>query len=429
MGFIFTGSKIFMDSFRVIREESYFKIMKTQIDVLVEKSFNGYFNYLVEKFVFSPEGNLILKSFKKSRYAKKIRKKFSFFDVMHRTSIKYPRENDYVERQGDLIILKKTNLQNNEKGVIYICYTEALGRFAALYDIEKLAIEYQFVFEPSWWGYQNAFFLLFHGLDTEVVIECPYFKDYDFIKKLNRNFHASHLGFGDWVDDENFTTKNNRKKIFDIVMVGNWSKVKRHEVLFRAVSLMRFKPKIALIGYPAFDRTKEDVWKEAIKHKVNDLCVFFENIPPREVAEVLSKSKINVLLSIGEGANRGIYEGMFCGNVVVVYRFNKGVNLSNINDKTGYLATDEELPDVLETAIRNYENFDTRKWALENTGYRVATKILNTHLKKIALDRGYEWNHDIVCKKNLPNAVYASEKYRLILQKEYKRISNYLIND
>jgi len=49
--------------------------------------------------------------------------------------------------------------------------------------------------------------------------------------------------------------------------------------------------------------------------------------------ELLRKSKINVLLSKGEGANRGIYEGLFSGNVIVssygnarIQKFDSGGN-------------------------------------------------------------------------------------------------------
>ena len=427
LGYHFYGPKIFMEGFRIIYEESYFKTKKSTFDTMIKKRFNKHFKNLVKNYVFTPDGNLILKSYQESKIGYKIRKKFLSYDSMHRASMKFPRKNDYAERQGDLIILKKYNKNNNEKGVIYISYTEGIGRFAALYDIDKLASKYQFVFEPSWWGYQNALLLLYYGINTDIVIECPYFKDKEFIKYLNYNFHQSELGFGDWVDDDKFNTKKYKEKDFDIVMVGNWGKVKRHEVLFKAVKKMTSKPKIALIGYPAFQRTKMDIVKEAKRHGIDEICTFYEKIPPSEVADILSRTKVNVLLSKGEGANRGIYEGMFCGNVVVVYKNNKGVNLNNINQNTGYLSGEDELPQILETAIRNYEKFDTRKWAEENTGYKKATKILNTQLKKITLQKGYLWTENIVSKKNLPNLVYAKESDRKYFESEYMRISKYLL--
>ena len=426
LGYLYSGTKIFMDGFRIINEESYFNSKKTSIESIIEYNLFKYFNRLLGNYVLSNDGNLILKSYQYSKYAKNIRKEFSHYDLMHRASLKYPRKNDYAERQGDLIILKKYNELTEEKGVIYISYTEGLGRFAALYDIVRLADNYQFVFEPSWWGYQNAFFLLYLGINTDIVIECPYEKDYKFIKLLNHNFNPSKLGFGDWVDDEKFNVRKKEKKLYDIVMVGNWGKVKRHEVLFSAVKKMEYKPYIVLIGYPAFKRTKKDIMKEAAKHNVTKFCTVYENISPDQVALILSQAKVNVLLSKGEGANRGIYEGMFCGNVVVVYKENKGVNIKNINENTGYLARDNELPKILETAIKNYEKFNPRKWAQKHTGYKNATEKLNAQLKTISVRKGRPWTQDIVPKKNLPNLVYGNNNDRVNFEDEFKRISNFL---
>jgi hypothetical protein len=158
------------------------------------------------------------------------------------------------------------------------------------------------------------------------------------------------------------------------------------------------------------------------------MCEFFENISPEEVAKVLRHSKVNVLLSKGEGANRGIYEGMFCGNVIVVYNRIRGVNLTNINEYTGFTATEENLHEILDYAIKNYKHFDTRGWALSNTGYANATARLNAQLKDISTSKGYNWTCDIVSKKNFPNLMYAKDDDRSEMLTEYLNIRDFLFH-
>ena len=199
-----------------------------------------------------------------------------------------------------------------------VAFTEALGRFAH-YSNRKITKKYFFVFEPSWWGYQNQLFLMYLNIGTEIIIQAPYEKDYRFVKSLNHCFHPSRLGAGDWVDSEKFTDGKKLNKNYDIAMVGNWGKAKRHYLLFQAVKKMKTKAKIALIGYPSKNRRLQEVIHEAKICGIYKQCEFFENITPDEVANILRHSKVNVLLSKGEGANRGIYEGIFCGNVIVVY--------------------------------------------------------------------------------------------------------------
>jgi glycosyltransferase involved in cell wall biosynthesis len=414
--------------YRIERGKPYLYSIKENIfDNYISKIFNNLFNDLKEMVTNSEKKYILIEQYQKNKKAKYIQQNFSKFALLNKVSLKYPRENDFKERQGDLIILKKADIENNEKGVIYITYTESIGKFAALYDIKQLATQYQFVFEPSWWGYQNINIMLFFGIDTNIVVECPYINDYKFLRSLNKNFSPIRTGFGDWVDYKCFKNGSKEEKIYDIVMVGNWSKIKRHKILFKAMKYMNKKPKVVLIGYPSFGRTIKDIIKEAEYYNVKEYVTFFENIKAEEVGKILRKSKVNLLLSSGEGANRGIYEGLFSGNVVVVYKHNKGVNLEQIKN-VGFCSDDEELPMVLENAIKKYSNYNTREWALKNTGYENSTKLLNNHLKELAIKSGFNWENDIVYKINRPNVLYADEKDRINLKEEYIRLSAFLIS-
>lgn len=388
--------------------------------------FSFYFHKLLARY--SRNGNRFYEAYNETREAKRTRIFFRQLDIEYRVRLKFPRNDDNPERQGDLMILKPFRENPLEKGIIIIHFTEALGRVAALFDLEKISKRYRLIAEPSWSGYQHPYFFLYLGLSTDFIVESPFSADHAFIGKAAENFFPVETGAGDWVDTELFNSEKKGMRIFDIVMVGNWSKIKRHEVMFRAVSKLRNRNsiRIALVGYASHGRTKETIRDEAKKYNLQDAITFFEKIPAHEVAEVLRKSKINVLLSKKEGANRGIYEGLFCGNVIVCYSHNEGVNRSVINEKTGFWADDSELPAILEKALREFDSFDTADWAGQNTGFAFSSHKMNEFMKKLALRAGEAWSHDMAWKINRPNNLYANHEDRIALDQEYKKIAHFL---
>src|SRR5205807_6459024 len=98
-------------------------------------------------------------------------------------------------------------------------------------------------------------------------------------------------------------------------------------------------------------------------------CTLFEDIPHEEVARVVAESKVSLLLSQREGANKAIYESMFCGTPVIVYRHQCGINLDHVNARTGMLTDDEELADAIVHVLDHPEAFDPRDWPMQNAGY------------------------------------------------------------
>jgi hypothetical protein len=190
-------------------------------------------------------------------------------------------------------------------------------------------------------------------------------------------------------------------------MVAYWQRIKRHELLFEAMS--KCGPaisRVALIGYPYVGRTKEDILREARKYGVSDKLDIYEAIPRRQVGKIISQSRTAVMLSLREGANRGIYECFFSGVPVVISHRNVGVNRDHINQYTGATASDEELHEIILNLLENGSNFATREWALRNTGYRNSTHRLNECVKNLAINCGEEWTKDLFTKKNDTNSTY-----------------------
>lgn len=394
------------------------------INKLYEKLF---FNYILKKGEFeSIENNFILRQFMSSLECKKLREKFLKYDLKHITSLKYPKNNDYPERQGNLLIFKKYDPHTNEKGVLYLKYNESFKQFITLFELEKISKHYRIVLEPSTWGYMDEVFHLFIGKDSDIIVQAQDENDYMTIKNMNVNLIPIRLGSGDWVDADLFNNVTEEIKIYDIVMIASWLKIKRHKTLFKAVAKSKLKNiKIALIGYPWGFRTRKDIEKEAKRFNILNQIDFYENIPSQKVAEIIKKSKVSVMLSKREGANRAIYECLLCGTPVVLCKFNRGVNKNIINSETGCLADDDELGEVLSSMIKNYAKYNTASWARKNIGREVAHKKLNDLLKDLAVNKKEEYLSDI-CKIKASNAPYVYDRDRIDMSSEYLKLEQYL---
>jgi hypothetical protein len=374
------------------------------------------------------QDNPLLQSFARSPEAAAIRREFSSFDISDRVRLRFPRPDEASTRLGDLMVLKTPDDRSGEKGVLLIKYTEAFDRFAALFQVDRLVTRYMVVLEPSWWGYQDATYFLFAGRDADVVVQAPALADFRFLDRHGHGLVPVRLGAGDWIDPTLFTPSD-RERRFDVVMVSSWNPFKRHHDLISAIRVAKEKHgriiTAALIGYPN-GWTADYIRKEVERQGIADQVEVFDRIPQRQVAEIVSTAKLYVLLSRREGANKAMYEAMFCDTPVLAPRDHKGINQEHINDETGLSFDRGELMEALLASLERSTQFSPRQWALAHTGYELATHRLNDALASLASRRGGSWTVPIVAKKNQPNLCYASDSDRRRFDAEYKRLAEYL---
>jgi glycosyltransferase involved in cell wall biosynthesis len=173
--------------------------------------------------------------------------------------------------------------------------------------------------------------------------------------------------------------------------------------------------------------TRDSIERLLRQYDLQSDCTLLQDIPHEEVARVLADSKMSLLLSQREGASKAIYESMFCGTPVIVYRHQCGINLDHVNARTGMLADDDELGAAVVHVLDHPEAFDPRGWALENAGHGNATRKINAALAGLARRRGLPWTRDIVAKKNAPNLRYSELGIYKEFEEEYKRLSDFLL--
>jgi glycosyltransferase involved in cell wall biosynthesis len=216
------------------------------------------------------------------------------------------------------------------------------------------------------------------------------------------------MGAQDWVHDEIFRPIPEARKEFDLVMIAGFARLKRHNVLFRALNKIgKGKLRVALIGR-TMERTRQEFDEEMRSYGVLQDCTVFQGLGPQQVNDVLNRSKVNLLLSKAEAGNRGIMEGFAAGVPCIVYKHIVGPRREDINPETGVFCDDEELAHIIQATLANCSNFRPREWFARNTGFRRSTATLNSALKAEAFKRGEIWTTDIVPKANMHESRYIS---------------------
>jgi len=307
----------------------------------------------------------------------------------------------------DVIVLKAP--RQHEKGVLLLKYTAKFDRFVALFDLERVMSDYSIVLEPCWAGYCDTSILMFRSLNNEVVVQCPDRSDFDFISGLGGNFIPVPLGASDWVDPDLFSSDDSgADKDYDLIMVANWGRHKNHRRLFQALPDVRRRPlSVLLIGYDWAGRTDKDIIAEMSRYDLAGVRVDVKkNLPPQQVAAHLRKSRAFVLLSEKEGSNKAVVEALFCNVPIIVYEGFIGGAVSKVNPDTGALTSFARLAETIDRVLENAATFTPRTWAMQHTGSRNSTIVMNECLRRNALSNGRPWTADIVEKVNRPNLAY-----------------------
>ena len=374
--------------------------------------------------------NALRVDFLRSRRARSLRAKFGAFPLEHRVRLRYPSEVEDPERQGDLVILKSPDDTTREKGVILVMYHEGIEAFAAVFDLGALASRWQFVLETSNWGAEDGRFLPWIGADVDALVMAPRAQDFAFFERLGTNLVPIRVGSGEWVDPAIFVPKSaNESFLYDVIMVAMWHPLKRHQVLFDAVAALRARGRllsVGLIGVPGV-WTRATIAAMAAERGLTGQVTFHERIPHSEVARLVARSRVSVLLSKQEGSNRAIYESLFVGTPAVVYADHKGIDLAHVNARSGRLAADADLADALVAVIDGRDRFDPAAYAREELGYANAARKVNEALRRVALAKDRPWTRDIVGKRNAPNLRYVELGIYARFAKDYEGLAAALL--
>jgi glycosyltransferase involved in cell wall biosynthesis len=310
-----------------------------------------------------------------------------------------------------IIVLKAPQWEGDcvvEKGVILLKNTNRLDIVRRCVSMASLLKHYTLVLEPSWSGYANLKLLAFFAFrDHPIVVMSPCRADYQFLERLNSNLRPTPIGASDWVDPRVFRPLDRQHKRFDAVMIARWTRVKRHQLLFRALRRIGDPCyRVALVAKNVAGDDRNAILSMIDDYRLAGQITIFEDLEPPAVNEILNQAKVNLLLSRQEGSNRSLFEGFFAGIPGLAFANHIGIPIDHFTPQTGRLIAQHELADALLYFRERWTEFDPRPWALANIAPEVATARLNLLLRQLARENSEPWTQDIACKCNRPGLQY-----------------------
>ena len=288
----------------------------------------------------------------------------------------------------------------NERGVLVVDYSYVFPALAGLFDLPSIADRYTIVLEPSWAGTCTPEILLYSRLDRPVFVETIEPRDRNLLPRLDMNLHAVPIAANWWVDHRIRPAQSTARDI-DVAMVAAWADIKRHWRVFRALAELRRRGRrlsVALVGYQ-YDRTRADIEALASYFGIRDQVQTYERISQENVSALLWRSKIHVLWSRRECANRAIIEAMLADVPVIVREgMTFGFKYPYINEQTGRFVPESGLADAMLEMIETRDRFSPREWVLANMTCERATATLERQLCEQAMQDGEPWTEGLVAK-------------------------------
>jgi hypothetical protein len=320
------------------------------------------------------------------------------------------------------IILKRPQ-PNGEKGVLFVAFEDEWLRLFRHAKLSWLARDYDLIVSPSWSPPHELSLLVAAAMwpGTLFTILSNH-DDIPAFEQLAHNVKVIPLLASNWVHPELFAPRGEPTKQYDIVMVANFAKYKRHFALFRALGSMEGKTKVLLLGGTWEGRTRDTIRDEARLFGVLDRITIREGLGGAEMAEALQSAKVSVIMSMREGSCVAVAESLFANVPVGLIR---GANVGSrffINDRTGCFLRPKALAKDLAAFVARYRSYEPLKWALENEiSCKGSCRVMNDALKSWARTAGSPWTVDIVPMHWRPNAKFLVPSDNERMRDEYVR--------
>jgi glycosyltransferase involved in cell wall biosynthesis len=306
------------------------------------------------------------------------------------------------------LILRPPDITSDiiKKGVFLITFTETFQFFHASIDVEKLLRYFRIVLEPSWSGYCLPEILLWTRYHDPIIVQSSEVRDREFLKALGTCLVPTSIGASDWVDHRIFYPLN-LPKDYDVIYVANLSPIKRVHVYLRSLKYMMsrglpIRPALVLSSWGGIQSTFQELLD---LYGLSGRIEVFMNLSQPELNRVLNRAKVSVLLSKKEGSNRTLFESMFADVPVLLLRDNIGVNKDYINQHTGFLVSEKELPEAIRRIGSMTEPLSPRRWAMANIAPEVTTRKLEALLAEQP-SQDQVSTAPLWVKVNSPEAIY-----------------------
>ncbi|TKB23799.1 glycosyltransferase [Desulfopila sp. IMCC35006] len=319
-------------------------------------------------------------------------------------------------------ILKSPQLPH-EKGVLRIFSLPYL--FLDKQLLRKIANNYVFFLEPPMGVvFRHAWWRAFTELEDPCIFGLGGEEDRFFID-MQANTHVIRLAHGDFLPDLAPLDPAPVKDI-DIVFNGTFDDMarKRHFFMLELLHDPRLKNKKALFLGRGSQENITAFKKEVERHELTDRVTVLSNLRRQDIPRSLGRCRIGVHLSLYENSCRCIYEYYRANIPCVISSATAGMDMRIFNQKTGRVADDAQLPEIIASMIHQHSSFTPRQWFQNNSGSLHSSRKLNEELMDFFTVNGYLWNSDIVpLDSSGANRYLKKEHYRHFLPEFHQLLS------
>jgi hypothetical protein len=318
--------------------------------------------------------------------------------------------------------LLKPYLGPGEKGVVFISFENQWVKLLQLKDLAGFARQYTLVLAPSG-SPHNLISYAFPALYPEPVftlISNP--RDPVVLARVSPKLVVVPLYASSWVNPELFAPLPRGRRRYDLIMVANFAKFKRHQALFAALRAMPRAMRLLLIGQDQDGRTAATIRELARWYGVADRFELRSNQSYAEVTQAFCQARASVVLSRREGSCVAVAESLFADTPAALL---EGAEIGSrvfLNEQTGCFLHHETLAPELTEFIAAADRYQPRAWAEQHVSCWQSSRFLNDLLRQHALAAGQQWTQDIAALQWCPDPRLARPEDRLRLREEREDI-------
>jgi glycosyltransferase involved in cell wall biosynthesis len=305
---------------------------------------------------------------------------------------------------------------NGEKGVLYVSFEYNWLRLVAHHDAGAVLDDYYLVGASSWTPTDYATISAFAGLSEDpIFVGVSNLADMGPIGLMRPVAEPVAILASDWVNPAYYEPRPHDQRSIDVLVVANWTRVKRHWLLFEALREMPRNARVVLVGRNAPGRTEKEIRAEARAFGVRQDLELHTNLTIDEVTALQCDARISAIFTHREGSCVAVPESLFADAPVAMMAEAHIGSKAYINRQTGVLLGRRRLARQLRRFWEESGRYNAREWALRNISCAATTRRLNAILRGWARRTGRPWTEDIapMCWRYVPSYVNAADEARL----------------
>jgi glycosyltransferase involved in cell wall biosynthesis len=298
-------------------------------------------------------------------------------------------------------IILKPPVSPAEKGLLHVAFEGQWLRLLRSGQAENVARRYDLLLGPSWSPPPDLALLLAVKLwPGRLYTLLSNFEDAATMRALSERLTPVPLLASSWVNPADYQEHIGRPKDYDVVMLANFSRVKRHWLFFHMLRRLPRRYRVLLLGVPLDGRTEQTIRDEARAFGVEGRFDLHVRPSRAEVARGLARARVSLIFSRREGSCIAVAESLFADTPVGLFRNARIGSRAFINAQTGRLLDRADLPGQIERFVDEADDYSPLFWARENVSCYRSQELLNRTLRDEAQGQGRPWTRDVVPMQN-----------------------------